>query len=145
MQSLLKVAQSCPTLCDPHGLYGPRNSPGQNTGVGSLSLLQGIFPTQKPNRGLLHCRLILYQLSYQETPCIGIPADFVLDAGFISIYYMMKGGKRQEEIKKGKKEEKREGRRKEREKEKKVTDGAITRVYQALGIVIKPISCTWIS
>ena len=58
---------------------------------------------------------------------------------------MMKGGKRQEEIKKGKKEEKREGRRKEREKEKKVTDGAITRVYQALGIVIKPISCTWIS
>ena len=30
----------------PHGLYSPQNSPGQNTGVGSLSLLQGIFPTQ---------------------------------------------------------------------------------------------------
>ena len=38
----------------------------KNTGVGSLSLLQGIFPTQESNRGLLHCRQILYQLSYQE-------------------------------------------------------------------------------
>ena len=37
----------------------------KNTGVGSLSLLQGIFLTQKLNRGLLHCRQILYQLSYQ--------------------------------------------------------------------------------
>ena len=36
-----------------------------NTGVGSLTLLQGIFPTQESNRGLLHCRQILYQLSYQ--------------------------------------------------------------------------------
>ena len=35
-----------------HGLYSPWNSPGQNTGVGSLSLLQGIFPTQGPNTGL---------------------------------------------------------------------------------------------
>ena len=33
--------------------------------MGSLSLLQGIFPTQELNRGLLHCRWILYQLSYQ--------------------------------------------------------------------------------
>ena len=33
----------------------PWNSPGQNTGVGSLSLLQGIFPTQESNWGLLHC------------------------------------------------------------------------------------------
>ena len=49
----------------PHGLYSPGNSPGQNTGVGSLSLLQGIFPTQGSNPGLLHCRRILYQLSYQ--------------------------------------------------------------------------------
>ena len=47
-----------------HGLYSPWNSPGQNTGVGSLSLLQGIFPTQGLNQGLLHCRWILYQLSY---------------------------------------------------------------------------------
>ena len=49
----------------PYGLYSPWNSPGQNTGVGSLSLLQGIFLTQKSNWGLLHCRWILYQLSYQ--------------------------------------------------------------------------------
>ena len=52
----------------PHGLYSPWNSPGQNTGVGSLSLLQGIFPTQESNQGLLHCRWILYQLSYQGSP-----------------------------------------------------------------------------
>ena len=49
----------------PHGLYGPWNSPGQNTGVGSLSLPQGTFPTYKSNWGLLHWSLILYQLKYQ--------------------------------------------------------------------------------
>ena len=42
--------------------------PGQNTGVGSLSRLQEIFPTQGLNRGLLHCRWFLYQLSYQGSP-----------------------------------------------------------------------------
>ena len=51
-----------------HGLYSPWNSPGQNTGVGSPSHLQGIFPTQESNQGLLHCRWILYQLSYQGSP-----------------------------------------------------------------------------
>ena len=45
----------------PHGLYSPWNSPGQKTGVGSLSLLQGILPTQGSNPGLLHCRWILYK------------------------------------------------------------------------------------
>ena len=45
----------------PHGLSSPWNSPGQNTVVGSLSLLQGIFTTQKLNPGLPHCRQILYQ------------------------------------------------------------------------------------
>ena len=49
-----------------HGLQSPWNSPGQNTGVGSLSLLQGIFPTQGSNTGLLHCRQILNQLSHKE-------------------------------------------------------------------------------
>ena len=44
----------------PHGLYSPWNSPGQNIGVGSLSLLQGIFPTQGSNPGLPHCRQILF-------------------------------------------------------------------------------------
>ena len=51
-----------------HGLYSPRNSPGQNTGVGNLSLLQGIFPTQGSNPGLPHCRQILYQLSHKGNP-----------------------------------------------------------------------------
>ena len=54
-----KVAQLCPILW---------NSPGQNTGVGSLSLLQRIFLTQESNWGLLHCRRILYQLSYEGSP-----------------------------------------------------------------------------
>ena len=52
----------------PHGLYSPSNSPGQNIGKGSLSLLQGIFPGQEWNPGLPHCWWILYQLSYQGYP-----------------------------------------------------------------------------
>ena len=52
----VKVAQSC---------IQSMEFSGQNTGVGSLSLLQGIFPTQGLNPGPLHCRQILYQLSYQ--------------------------------------------------------------------------------
>ena len=52
----------------PHGLLSPWNFPGQNTGVGSLSLLQEIFPTQGSNPGLLHCRQILFQLSPKGSP-----------------------------------------------------------------------------
>ena len=52
----------------PQGLYSSWNSPGQNTGVGSLSLLQGIFPTQGSNPGHLHCRRILYQMSHKGSP-----------------------------------------------------------------------------
>ena len=59
----------------PHGLYSPWNSPGQNTGVGSLSLLQGIFPTQGSNLGVPHCKLILYQLSYQVLSNCGAGED----------------------------------------------------------------------
>ena len=66
----MKVAQSCPTLCDPHGLHSPWNSPGQNTGVGIHSLLQGIFPTQGSNPGLLRCRKFLHQLSHKGGPCL---------------------------------------------------------------------------
>ena len=51
-------------------LYRPWDSPGQNSGVGSLSLPQGIFPTQGIFPGLPHCRWILYQLSYQGNPII---------------------------------------------------------------------------
>ena len=60
----------CPTLCDPHGLYSPWNSPWQNIGVGSLSLLQGIFPTQGLKPGFPHCRQILYELSHKGSPRI---------------------------------------------------------------------------
>ena len=66
--SSLCVCESCSVVSDslwPHGLYSTWNSPSQNTGVGSLSLLQGIFSTQGLNPGVLHCRLILSQLSYQ--------------------------------------------------------------------------------
>ena len=49
----------------PHGLYSSWNSPGQNTGAGSLSLLQGIFPTHRSNPRLPHCRQILYQQSHK--------------------------------------------------------------------------------
>ena len=48
---------------------GPPGKP-KNTGMGSPSLLQGIFLTQESNRGFLHCRWILYQLSYQGSPII---------------------------------------------------------------------------
>jgi len=54
----------------PHGLYSPRNSPGQNTGVGTLSLPQGVFPTQGSNPALLHCKWILYQLNHKGNPRI---------------------------------------------------------------------------
>ena len=54
----------------PHGLYGPWNSPGRNTGVGTVFLLQGIFPTQGSNTGLLHYRQIIYQLSHKGSPRI---------------------------------------------------------------------------
>ena len=54
----------------PHGLYSPWNSPGQNTGVGNLSLLPGIFLTQELNSSLRHCRLILYQLGHKGSPRI---------------------------------------------------------------------------
>ena len=54
----------------PHRLYSSWNSPGQNTGVGSLSLLQGIFPIQGLNPGFSHCRQILYHLSHKGTPRI---------------------------------------------------------------------------
>ena len=66
------VAQSCPILCDPldcsppgssvHGIFQARKE------VGSHSLLQGIFPTQRSNFCLLHYRWITYPLSYQGSP-----------------------------------------------------------------------------
>ena len=69
----MQERQSCSVVSDslqPHGLYSLWNSPGQNTGVGSLSLLQGISPTHGSNPGLLHCRVILYQLNQKGSPRI---------------------------------------------------------------------------
>ena len=66
-------SESCSVVSDslqPHGLSSPCNSLGQNTGVGSLSLLQGIFPTQGSNPGLSHCSRIIYQLSHKGSPRI---------------------------------------------------------------------------
>ena len=72
---LCLVTQLCPTLwnpmdCSPSGTSLHGDSPGLNTGVDSLSLLQGLFPTQVSNLGLPHCRQILYHLSHQESPRI---------------------------------------------------------------------------
>ena len=59
----------CPILCYPTDC-SLRNSPGQNSAVGSLSLLQEIFPTQGLNPGLPHYRQIFYQLSHKGSPRI---------------------------------------------------------------------------
>ena len=64
----VKITLSSLTLCNP--LDSPRNSPGQNTGVGSLSLLQRILPNQGLNPGFPHCRRFLYQLSHQGSPIL---------------------------------------------------------------------------
>ena len=64
-------SESHPVVSDslrPQELYSPWNSAGQNTGVGILSLLQGIFPTQELSPGLPHCRCLLYQLSHNGSP-----------------------------------------------------------------------------
>ena len=73
------VAQSCPTLWDPMDCSPPGpsvhgDSPGKTAGAGFHSLLQGTFPTQGLNRGLLYCRRILYQLSHQGSPLF-LPKD----------------------------------------------------------------------
>ena len=67
----MPVSESCLVVSDslrPRGLCSPWSFPGQNTGVGSLSLLQGIFPTQGSNPGLPHCRQILYPAEPQGKP-----------------------------------------------------------------------------
>ena len=64
----VKITQSCLTLCNP--VEHPWNSPGRNSGVGSLPLLQGIFQTQGSNPRLPHCRQILYQLNHKGSPRI---------------------------------------------------------------------------
>ena len=73
--ALCLVSQLCRTLCNPM-YYSPPgssvhgDSPGRNTGVGFHDLLQGIFPTQKPNPHFLHCQWIFYHLRHQGSPRI---------------------------------------------------------------------------
>ena len=80
------VAQLCLTLLWPCGLQPTRlnhpwNFPGKNTGMGCHFLLQGIFPTQGLNPGLLHFRHILNHLSHQGSPlCVSYVLDSVLSA-----------------------------------------------------------------
>ena len=102
----VKVTQPCLTLCNPmdytdHGIL----QAWIPTGVGSLFLLQGIFPTQGSNPGLPHCRWILYQLSYQGSPygCLELdirrgdlthlwvmPFGIVLTSEVIQIFFIFK-------------------------------------------------------
>ena len=67
-QSLSRVHSLRPLGLQPARLLGPWDSPGKDTGVGCHALLQGSFPTQGSNPGLLHCRWILYQLSHKGSP-----------------------------------------------------------------------------
>ena len=70
---IFSESESCSGMSDsllPHVLHSPWNSPGQNTGVGSLFFLQGILPSQGSNPGIPHCRQILYQLSHKGSPRI---------------------------------------------------------------------------
>ena len=80
----VKVAQS--DSLRPHGLYSPRNSPGLNTRVGSLSLFQGIFPTQGSNPGLPHCGRLLYHRAAREPrlarPQVGVGGLLIRFPGF---------------------------------------------------------------
>ena len=80
VQGKVKVAQSCMTLCDPmdytaHEILQARILEWEPPEYWSLSLLQGIFPNQGSNSGLLHCRRMLYQLSHKESPKIKSSAD----------------------------------------------------------------------
>ena len=78
----VKVPRLHLTVCDPMDYtYSPWNSPGQNSGAGSLSLLQGIFPTQRSNPGLPHCRQILYQLDHKARPRILEWVDYPFSRG----------------------------------------------------------------
>ena len=77
-------AKSCPTLCNPVAysmrFLFPWDFPGENTGVRCHALLQGIFPTQGSNAGLLHCRQILYCLSHAW-----FSPDTYLEAGLLGL------------------------------------------------------------
>ena len=88
----VKWSETCSVMSDslcPTELYSPWNSPGQNTGVGSPSLLWWIFQTQGLNPGFMHCKWILYQLSHQGSSQAKHPVNiFGHTCG--SIYLLLK-------------------------------------------------------
>ena len=73
----------------PRGLYSSWNSLGQNAGVGSLALLQGIFPTQGSNPGLLHCRWILYQLIHKGSSFTYFIRYFLISGTCSQMYHFL--------------------------------------------------------
>ena len=91
------MSESCSVMSNslqPHGRWPARifclwSSSGKNTGVGSHSLFQGIFPTQRLNPGLLHCRQILYWLNHQGSPC---SCQYHIVLVTISLQYCLKSG-----------------------------------------------------
>ena len=90
---LCLITQSYPTLCDPMDCSPPGSSvhgdsPGKNTGVGCHALLQGIFPTQGSNLGLLHCRWMLYGLSHQGSSCLVSSKSDVLHENFPTVLHL---------------------------------------------------------
>ena len=90
-------SESCSVVSNslrPHGLYSPWNSPGQKTGVGIYSLLQGTFPTQRWNPGLQHCRWILYHLNHQGSPPTSKQTNKLVEK---EIRFLVNRGRRGEE------------------------------------------------
>ena len=81
----LRLTLCNPLDCSPPGSSVHGDSPGKNTGVGCHSLLQGIFPTQELNWGLLHCRWILYPLSHRGSPRAFLTFQRVPCPTFLSI------------------------------------------------------------
>ena len=72
-----EIHSVAPDSLQPHGVYSPWNSPGQNTGVDSLSLLQGIFPIQGSNLGLPHWGWIIYKLSHKGS-LFNLYAEYIM-------------------------------------------------------------------
>ena len=86
---LCLVTQSYPTLCNPMDCSPPGpsvcgDSPGKNTRVGYHVLLHGVFPIQRLNPGLLHCRRILYHLSPGKPKNTGVGSLPLLQGNFLT-------------------------------------------------------------
>ena len=102
-----EVAQSCPILCDPMDtrLLCPWDFLGKSTGVGCHFLLQGIFPTQGSNPGLLHCRQTLYRLSHQGIVYLGLSLIWIVISWISLLLYLSWKQKRPRKLMASKKRE----------------------------------------